>query len=188
MYLDIERTYGQRKLLAKRTPLQPLTKKSITEKSRADEHVRSASISSTASFDLSTPSATEGESGTETDEPHTDSDSETENEAGKPHVSKKRRQFSDASSAFGGTPNGVERTKSLTSQHDLFNRYFRKDAVLLHNIDLLRSVFSSSFLSIFVTRISCSRMCTGPRIFSSCLSSCMFCWRRFCQQCHMALR
>ncbi|KAI0092346.1 phosphatidylethanolamine N-methyltransferase [Irpex rosettiformis] len=138
----IERTYGQRKLLAKRTPLLPVTKKSASsEKSTSEERVRSASISSAASLELSTPSATEGESGTETDDLHTDSDCETENEGGKILRGHKRRQSSNVSFASIGNSMAVDmiRTKSVTSQHDLFNRYFRKDAVLLHNIDLLRA-------------------------------------------------
>ncbi|KAI0697797.1 phospholipid methyltransferase-domain-containing protein [Cytidiella melzeri] len=125
----IERTYGQRKLLAKRTPLLPMTKKSMAERPCSEDRVRSASVSSTTSLDLSTPSATEGESGIETDELHTDNDSETENEFGS--TSSRHRRLSS-------TVN-LQQTNALTSQHDLFNSYFRKDAVLLHNIDLLRT-------------------------------------------------
>ncbi|KAI0750354.1 phosphatidylethanolamine N-methyltransferase [Irpex lacteus] len=117
----IERTYGQRKLLAKRIPLPPAPKKS-------HERVRSASISSTASVELSTPSATEGESGTETDGPHTDSDSETENEDGNTSRGHKRRRSNTSFSSVGGHKG-----------HDLFNKYFRQDVVLLHNVDLLRA-------------------------------------------------
>ena len=53
---------------------------------------------------------------------------------------RKLRQTSTSSTASHpqslGTP---QLSKSPVSQHDLFNRYFRKDAILLHNIDLLRA-------------------------------------------------
>ena len=104
-----------------------------------EERARSASVSSTASIELSTPSITEGESGSETDGPHTDSESDTENEAGNVNHSHKRRQRLNTSFSV-GTPKTVDRkrTKYVTSQHDLFNKYLRKDVVFLHNIYLLR--------------------------------------------------
>ncbi|KAI0339118.1 phosphatidylethanolamine N-methyltransferase [Trametopsis cervina] len=133
----IERTYGQRKLLAKRTPLLTSNKKLAAEDAIPEDRGRSASVSSTISAELSTPSATEGESGTETDGPHTDSDSETEGEGGRSGICKHRRHSSGTS--FSSHSVSLPSEAKRTSQHDLFNRYFRKDVVLLHNIDLLRA-------------------------------------------------
>ena len=109
-------------------------------------HSRRTSLYSNESAELSTPSVTEGESATETDEPQTDyEESETENEARATPVARdKARQQSNASSSSFGLMTGPSeqerprRSRSPMSQHDLFNRYFRKDAILVHNVDLLR--------------------------------------------------
>lgn len=71
-------------------------------------------------------------------------ESDTENETPGAIMSRRKgRQTS--SSSYASEPvsrandfNAPRRNKSPVSQHDLFNRYFRKDAILLHNIDLLR--------------------------------------------------
>lgn len=140
---DIERTYGQRKLLAQRTPFVPAaSRKTADNDTPVKDHIRSASLSSTMSLDSTTPSATEGESATETDGPVTDSDSGTENEARSLTRRRKTRADSDTRlstlSTFG---TNVSRDKSPVSQHDLFNRYFRKDVVLFYNLDPLRYVW-----------------------------------------------
>ena len=100
-------------------------------------------MSSTVSLGLTTPSATEGESATETDGPDTESDSGTENESRRFVGRKKAR--GNSSTSFGSVSAcGAEispRDNPPVSQHDLFNRYFRKDVVLLHNLDPLRYVF-----------------------------------------------
>ena len=143
--VDIERTYGQRKLLAQRTPFVPASsRKAAGDGTPLKDHVRSASVSSTLSISSATPSATEGETATETDGPDTESDSGTENEARSFSRTRKTRADSEtrftASSTY--SVDVPPRDRSPVSQHDLFNRYFRKDVVLLHNLDPLRYVKS----------------------------------------------
>jgi phosphatidylethanolamine N-methyltransferase len=45
-----------------------------------------------------------------------------------------------ADDAGAGVGNGNGRKKRGLSQHDLLNKYFRRDAVVLRNVDLLRYV------------------------------------------------
>ena len=142
---DIERTYGQRKLLAQRTPFVPAaSRKAAGDGTPLKDHLRSASVSSTLSISSTTPSATEGETATETDGPDTDSDSGTENEARSFSRTRKTRADSDTRFTSSSTysVDVPPRDQSPVSQHDLFNRYFRKDVVLFHNLDLLRYVES----------------------------------------------
>ncbi|KAJ3537122.1 hypothetical protein NM688_g6733 [Phlebia brevispora] len=146
----IERTYGQRKLLAARTPVFPAAtpKASAQDLTQADlTHQRiSPSLYSNMAADLSTPSVTEGESATETDGPPTEfeDESETENESASQVVTMTHRKLRQTSSSSFASHIGAfdepRKNRSPESQHDLFNRYFRKDAILLHNIDLLRAV------------------------------------------------
>ncbi|GJE88973.1 phosphatidylethanolamine N-methyltransferase [Phanerochaete sordida] len=136
----IERTYGQRKLLAQRTPLLgTATRKSVSESTSAKERGRSQS---TVSLGSTTPSATEGETGTETDGPDTEYDSETENEGTRFTKSAKARTDSTTSFTSVAVRSAVDtplRSKSPVSQHDLFNQFFRKDMVILHNLDPFRA-------------------------------------------------
>ena len=86
-------------------------------------------------MEASTPAATEGESATESEELATETETETEFD-GAPRVLQPAR-FSPPPLA----PKDKYRVKKQTvSQHDLFHRYFRKDTLLLHNIDLFRCV------------------------------------------------
>ena len=75
---DIERTYGQKKLLAARFPLQQ--DQSLAQKRRLTQanHQRSVSTASAATdvSTLSTPAATEGETATETEEIDTETETE----------------------------------------------------------------------------------------------------------------
>lgn len=144
---DIERTYGQRKILAQRIPLMPRHKKSESvdeqllssaSSTRNRGHAPTGSVSSISSFasdqaDLPTPAPTEGDTGTETEfetERETDLDTDVA-----PHSQQTRlpieQQFRNLvpDGNFAVTP---------ASQHDLMNRYFRKDALFISNIDLLR--------------------------------------------------
>ncbi|KIP06876.1 hypothetical protein PHLGIDRAFT_30282 [Phlebiopsis gigantea 11061_1 CR5-6] len=160
----IERTYGQRKLLAQRTPFVPAaSRKAAADGTPLESHVRSASVSSTLSVGSTTPSATEGETATETDGPDTDSDSGTENEARSFSRSRKTRADSDTRFTTSSTysVDVPPRDQSPVSQHDLFNRYFRKDVVLLHNLDPLRAtdlqlilVISYVLLATFIPSLS----------------------------------
>lgn len=143
---DIERTYGQRKLLAHRTPLFPTATPKASAQQVSDNHTRKASAISAASAELSTPSVTEGESAAETDGPQTEYEDESDTENETPGaIMSRRKGRQTSSSSYASEPvsrandfNAPRRNKSPVSQHDLFNRYFRKDAILLHNIDLLR--------------------------------------------------
>lgn len=134
--VDIERTYGKKKLLAARIPISTPSQNGQTIIS----HKRSESAASDASELYTTPTATEGESATETD---LDTETETELDChvgkGFPNISTSRIVASD-SLPTSGTASPVPRsTKSrVLSQHDLVNRYFRKDLILFHNFDPLR--------------------------------------------------
>ena len=90
---------------------------------------------------LHTPATTEGETATETE-------LETETEMEEEHTrvletSKPKHQLPLASAA---TDALRYKKKQRISQHDLLNRYFRRDVVVFRNIDLLRYVRSSMYL------------------------------------------
>lgn len=143
-YVDIDRTYGQRKPIAMRTPLFATAKQamspssppaamspSVTSPLRSPgspppiiNHHR-VNLSLSSSLDGSTPGITEAESGTETE---TDADAPEEIEDGPLPTNPVSRQRSSK----GGKRSGA------ISQHDLNARYFRKDVLGLYNIDLLR--------------------------------------------------
>jgi phosphatidylethanolamine N-methyltransferase len=124
--LDIERMYGQKKPIAQRIPLMtnPARRSgSVSGSDRADSPAYSESLSRSAT---TTPSQTEGETATDTE-----FETETETEYEDQHVAVRRmpQQHKVVPSRPRSPP---------VSQHDLLNRYFRKDAIFLHNIDLLR--------------------------------------------------
>ncbi|THH03995.1 hypothetical protein EW145_g5845 [Phellinidium pouzarii] len=135
----IERTYGQKKLLASRIPLIDASeaRKKLTESAMPTHH-RNDSVASDTT-DISTPAATEGDSATEIEELETETETETDvldNALLK--TPKIGQPISLASASM------IPRKRSATkmrvlSQHDLFNRYFRKDLVLFHNLDMLRA-------------------------------------------------
>lgn len=147
--------YGQRKAIAKRTPLFPANSRSkvvLQESSGASSStVTPGTTTPLVEADLadilSTPAATEGETATET-ELETETEIEEENHGGEVTAGRKQSkhqpQLSTASSvsAHSGISNDSTapryRRKAI-SQHDLLNKYFRRDAVVLRNIDLLRS-------------------------------------------------
>lgn len=135
--IDIERTYGQRKLLAQRIPLMPRSRKSKSDSEETDApRGRSQSISDPA--ELSTPANTEGESATETD-----LETETESETTPPSRGLPL-PLTPRGSIIGLNGTRKQRTPSPApmSQHDLMNTYFRKDALLFSNIDLFRCVLT----------------------------------------------
>jgi phosphatidylethanolamine N-methyltransferase len=147
---DIERMYGQRKAIAKRTPLFPSRRKS-TPLPSCNETASSSTITSVVATPpveadladiLSTPVATEGETATETDfETEVEIDDDTPVADIVSHkISKHQPQHSIASSmsSSGGADGAPRYRKKAVSQHDLLNKYFRRDAVVIRNIDLLR--------------------------------------------------
>ena len=145
--IDIERTYGQRKILAQRIPVMPRHRKSGSVDEQLASlasgtwnrgHAPTGSVSSVSSLtsdqaDLSTPAPTEGDTATETElETERETDLETDitprsQRATLPVERPPCSPFPD-----GNTP------LTPASQHDLMNSYFRKDALLISNIDLLR--------------------------------------------------
>lgn len=147
MLADIERTYGQRKILAQRIPIMPRHKKSesVDEQLsfpasgvRSRNHVQTGSVSSISSFmsdqaDLSTPAPTEGDTATETEfETERETDIETEITPRSQGTTLPVEQPPHSPLSGGSTPT------MPASQHDLMNNYFRKDTLLISNVDLLR--------------------------------------------------
>lgn len=106
------------------------------------------STSSISSIDLQTPSATEGETATETDGPITETETETEYES-KAKALKRKQQKRLSASSLGSVNVNSESSRArrpgspIMTQHDLMNRYFRHDTIFLHNIDFLRSVIKA---------------------------------------------
>ncbi|KAA1474122.1 hypothetical protein DENSPDRAFT_781124 [Dentipellis sp. KUC8613] len=125
----IERKYGQRKPLAERQPLQ---KREVTTPSSASTPSRTRSLSEVSEL-LSTPSVTEGETATETE---LETETETEFEAPAQRGKQTKPSGSVASTS---TLISKKRSKSPLSHHDLMNRYFRKDTLILQNFDIFRA-------------------------------------------------
>jgi phosphatidylethanolamine N-methyltransferase len=83
-----------------------------------------------------TPTATEGETATESDALATEYEGESDTQT-IIVATPKSGTFTPPKR----TPSMVERKKPkghVMSQHDLLNKYFRRDSVLLHNVDLFR--------------------------------------------------
>ncbi|KAJ3491905.1 hypothetical protein NLI96_g367 [Meripilus lineatus] len=143
----IERTYGQRKLLAQRTPLFPTsTSRKPGESSGKSSHSHSRHVSTaSAATDASTPAATEGETSTESE-----LDTETETELEYENIRRRRpdSMSSVSTPTIGSTASKRARSPQL-SQHDLLHRYFRKDTILFHNVDLLRATDFQLVLIVF---------------------------------------
>ncbi|KAJ7454990.1 phosphatidylethanolamine N-methyltransferase [Mycena galericulata] len=121
----IERMYGQRKAIAKRTPMR----------SRKTPGA-STSTSPPDVDEYTTPSATEGDTATETD---LETETEIEGETAAPAPRRRpghQQKASNASSFSEGSP---PKKKKAITQHDLFNKYFRRDTVVLRNLDIFRA-------------------------------------------------
>ncbi|KAF8970716.1 phosphatidylethanolamine N-methyltransferase [Flammula alnicola] len=153
----IERMYGQRKAIAKRTPIFP-----AGSHAKGGEGSRSASFTNGTSTPqsnscLSTPAVTEGDTATETE-----LETEIEDEVlpttakassfqGKIKSSKISRHYASLSMESTVSSNGdidtsptnprssTSQRRKVLSQHDLLNKYFRRDAVILRNVDILRA-------------------------------------------------
>jgi phosphatidylethanolamine N-methyltransferase len=154
---DIERTYGQRKLLAQRVPLMPRSRKSVptdplgeAASAPSSGRSKSGSISSTSSdcqafvpSYFSTAALREADMATETDETEMENESEVCSPTS-PSNDLNGGKSLLSSASFISKPKKPWPPSSYqppASQHDLMNSYFRKDALLLSNIDLLRQVF-----------------------------------------------
>ena len=163
LLIDIERMYGKRKAIAKRTPLSP---------SGSNDKDVESSVKTSNPLLQPIPAIPKGNMTTDTEEP----ESETEVEELLPKakhfsnialskLSRHQQNLSieSATSSDGHVGNGTcadnrsassgprsassgprsakvgtpQKSKTL-SQHDLLNKYFRRDAIVLRNVDLLR--------------------------------------------------
>jgi phosphatidylethanolamine N-methyltransferase len=117
--LDIERMYGQRKPIAQRIPLIPLAP---TTRTMFSGPLRLRPLTSQLYVESSsTPAATEGET--------TETETELETELDDSYMS--------SGSNLASVHENRTRSHALT-QHDLMNFFFRKDVIILRNVDLLR--------------------------------------------------
>ncbi|KAH7882066.1 phospholipid methyltransferase-domain-containing protein [Phlebopus sp. FC_14] len=133
----IERMYGKRKPIAVRKPLF-----STRQRIRQDKDITPTASSHEDAFDCPpTPAATEGETATETD-----LETETETESSTPTIQPKKSL--DLPLASSSSLKRVVK-QSQVSEHDLHHKYFRRDVVIVHNIDLLRSSDAMLVLLIF---------------------------------------
>ncbi|KAF7759714.1 hypothetical protein Agabi119p4_11409 [Agaricus bisporus var. burnettii] len=129
----IERYYGKPKAIAKRIPIFPSV-------NRTNEHPVTPQKPIVGDVTLS---ITETETEAETEETEIEElfdrvgDTQTERIPTPTGSSSRRSTSSNASSA---SLNGVTNVKKKSlSQHDLLNKYFRRDTVVLKNLDLLRA-------------------------------------------------
>ncbi|KZT21282.1 phosphatidylethanolamine N-methyltransferase [Neolentinus lepideus HHB14362 ss-1] len=175
----IQRTYGQKKFLAQRTPL----KRTSSHRGSPSESSRSQSVSSASDIaELTTPSATEGETATETEELETETETEFEANATQKEIMKKaERVSSPATTTATIVPTTVmKRTRSsLVTQHDLMNRYFRQDTIILKNIDLLRAsdlklVLVLFYIVLLAALPTLSRSASRGLFFTNALLWCLF--------------
>lgn len=101
-------------------------------------HAQTGSVSSISSYtsdqaDLPTPAPTEGDTATETEfETERETDVETDITPRSQRAALPEEQPPHSPLVDGGSPT------MPASQHDLMNNYFRKDTLLISNVDLLR--------------------------------------------------
>ncbi|TRM63145.1 phospholipid methyltransferase-domain-containing protein [Schizophyllum amplum] len=126
IHVHIERAYGQRKPIAS-TPTPASSPRASLDTDSATEQ---------SDLELSTPAATEGETATET-ELDTETEGESEVLARQPYR-KHQAHPSTASSASGSERSVPPRSRPL-SEHDLLTTYFRRDTLVLKNLDLFRA-------------------------------------------------
>ncbi|THU85514.1 phosphatidylethanolamine N-methyltransferase [Dendrothele bispora CBS 962.96] len=126
----IERMYGKPKILAKRTPLP------IKSQESEATPVEPVAIDIADIADLTTPSATEADTATETE-----LETETEENPSPSIVRNKAYKHQQTISVSSISLNGTEfvTSKKPVSQHDLLNKYFRRDTVILRNLDVFRA-------------------------------------------------
>ena len=137
--------YGQRKAIGKRIPLAARRSSTSTPAQNATPEASTSRAP--------TPGITEADTATETE-------LETEVEDAvepRPSAFQKRAKTrhvptlsTDSAVADGDVP--LQR-RAAVSQHDLFNKYFRRDAVVLRNVDILRCVAGERFATFTITDI-----------------------------------
>ncbi|KAM6490993.1 phosphatidylethanolamine N-methyltransferase [Amanita muscaria] len=135
----IERMYGQRRLIAKRVPV-------VSPKPSRPTNEEKIATAEPDAHEVPMPPMTDGETATDTD---TELETETETEmemhtiarsASRSTYRSESPNDSTRSPSSIGSNSGrrLPRRKAL-SQHDLLNKYFRRDTVILKNVDLLRA-------------------------------------------------
>ncbi|TFK36055.1 phosphatidylethanolamine N-methyltransferase [Crucibulum laeve] len=160
----IERMYGKRKAIAKRTPLIPRQPNAAASSSALTSATNTPANEEQEPTDLPTPAATEGDTATET-ELETEAEDEVpfiaaskKASASKIKTSRHQAQpsiassISSASDALLGNRHAVgngDSKRKVVSQHDLLNKYFRRDAIALSNIDMLRATDAMLVLIVF---------------------------------------
>ncbi|KAF8636076.1 hypothetical protein AX17_003783 [Amanita inopinata Kibby_2008] len=128
----IERMYGKRKVIAKRVPVISPVKGGIVK----DNVI--ASVEEPGVRDLPAPAMTDGETATETDlETETELEGSSQLSGTPSLIRLKQKQNTSKDSLNTGRRSNPRR--KATSQHDLLNKYFRRDTVILRNVDLLRA-------------------------------------------------
>lgn len=111
-----------------RKPLFPLdTNKAYQQKDLSETDASHEDIAHE-----STPPATEGETASESE---LETDTETE------YIATPEGKPRPVTAAIHGLPRRSS-SRPRVSEHDLYHKYFRRDAVLLHNIDLFRHVLN----------------------------------------------
>ncbi|KAJ7153467.1 phosphatidylethanolamine N-methyltransferase [Mycena crocata] len=171
----IERMYGQRKAIAKRTPVRPRASP-VASTSATPE---TASAPEQDGYASSTPSATEGDTATETDlETETETEGEIEAAAGRRRVRSGHQQSASNASSFLSEGSPLKKKKPM-SQHDLLTKYFRRDTVVLKNVDLFRAndatlllIITYALILSFLPRVS-GRTALGLH-FAHALAWCLF--------------
>ncbi|KAG6834035.1 phosphatidylethanolamine N-methyltransferase [Arthromyces matolae] len=165
--------YGKPKAIARRTPLR--TKAVVSSAAAASSSSSSSASASSSNLPLAdkstqnvieadpaeilaTPNVTEGETATET-ELETEVDEETVMTPtphlinAKPPSSKHQPKASVSSVSSAGGDGPTSNRKKPASQHDLLNKYFRHDTIVLKNLDLLRA--NDLTLSLILTYSLC---------------------------------
>ncbi|KAI6148071.1 phospholipid methyltransferase-domain-containing protein [Pisolithus tinctorius] len=145
----IERMYGQRKPIAVRKPL--LSDGISKPRQVSGKEMPVSGTYHDDSMSESTPAATEGETASE-------SELETETEADAMPTPESHPRHGRKPSVVCGAmaDSGGRESRHPVSQHDLHHKYFRRDVVILHNIDLLRS---SDFMLVLLIFYLCVMSC-----------------------------
>lgn len=133
---DIERTYGQRKPLAARTPL---LSKADSTMSHSPVAGRSRTHSEAVSIDDDLSTSGVAEDASNDTEHESEPESAPTGSRGPNGDSVKARTMSSSSSfADADRASGAYSKTGTTTQHDLDNKYFRKDLLVFKNFDIFR--------------------------------------------------
>jgi len=138
--------YGKRKLMSLRTPVVADAAKSqqgisVSPVSPTSSPLRGRKHARVYSSDYDTPSATDGDTGTDT-ELLTENEEDAEFDAGIISRPSTPRQDTVPSVSNGRASPGFSDPprRGPFSQHDILARFFRKDPIGLKNVDLMRYV------------------------------------------------